>query len=331
LPKELTHWHIAHSVLTAGSAGTVEAIIRAKPELYYLGAIAYDTAFYDLSLSGKYDISYLGDRLHGAQGENTLTPLLTMLEKARPAGRPAALLSFILGMLTHFLADSTFHPLIFYLTGNYYDLDAQRCSQAVFRHRLLETALDLWLESKEAPEQRDFPRSVAQLSRAAGKEGTQVLNLLADCLASPENSPDNHIQRHFRSAWRKHRIMHIVFQRTLPYRLLSLYRRWGHPEVRKLEALFYRQPINLTYFQNSLTWQHPVSGKKKTTTFGEIYEQSITRACALFKMLDSSPFQEWSNVLTRLEPLSLDSGLASIGVSSMNFFSEEPIEDKLRL
>jgi hypothetical protein len=47
------------------------------------------------------------------------------------------------------------------------------------------------------------------------------------------------------------------------------------PEVRKLEALFYKQSLNLAVFQNSFEWQHPVSAERKKTAFGILYEESI--------------------------------------------------------
>jgi hypothetical protein len=51
----------------------------------------------------------------------------------------------IIGMLTHMAADSCFHPLIYHETGNYFDPDPVKRTQAVQQHRQFETILDVYL------------------------------------------------------------------------------------------------------------------------------------------------------------------------------------------
>ncbi|HWQ72367.1 MAG TPA: zinc dependent phospholipase C family protein [Desulfitobacteriaceae bacterium] len=324
MPKELTHWHIAGSVLSGDIPASLKEIIRQRPQLYFLGAIAHDTPFYDLS-KAKTGIKYLGDQLHGAQGENTLDPLIAILEKALAQKPPETLLGFILGMLTHYVADSTFHPLIFYLSGNYYDNNYQKRSQAVFRHHLLETAIDLWLEAKEPT---GYPVNLFRLAREAGAGGRQALDLAAACFFGVNSKS---AKRHYKSAWRNHRLFHTAFSFSIPRKILSIYRHFGHPEAQEKEALFYTQALNPAFLDSRFTWKHPVTGENKHTGFRELYEASIQKSTVIFRSLGTRPVRDWPGILRSLEPLSLDSGLAGVPVSGMKFFSEEPIEDKLRL
>ncbi|MHB8124173.1 MAG: zinc dependent phospholipase C family protein [Desulfitobacteriaceae bacterium] len=325
MPKELTHWHIAKRTLTMEIPHQIAEIINHKPQLYYLGAIAHDIPFYDLSEPSETSIQHIGDQLHGANGENTLIPLIDMLEKTFAQKHTEFLLSFILGMLTHYVADSTFHPMIYYLSGNYYAEDSTVRSKAVYRHRLLETAIDLWLEAEEP---MGYPVNLAKLSREAGRNGSEALTLLVSHYSFDSNKP---IKQHFKSAWRNHRLLQAAFSWSIPWRILSTYRRFGHPGAEKHEALFYPQPLNLTFFQTKLDWIHPVTGENYTNTFGELYEASVQKLATIFCQLGSSQTQDWASILRNLEPLSLDSGMPYVPVSQMEFFFAEPIERKLRL
>lgn len=329
MPKELTHWHIAKSIHSGEIPGSIAEIICQKPQLYYLGAIAHDIPFYDLSKSTKTSIKYIGDQLHGAEGENTLVPIIAMLEKALLKKPPEALLAFFLGMLTHYTADSTFHPLIFYLSGNYYDNDYQQRSKAVFRHHLLETALDLWLEANEAI---DYPTGLSKLAREAGDDGRQALDLIAGYYSGTKDQPRKRlVRRHYKLAWLNHRFFHKAFRYRVPYRIISVYRHLGHPEAAELEALFYTQVLNLAYLESRFHWKHPVTGESKLTAFRELFEESVQKSAAIFCRLGTCPAEDWPGILRSLDPLSLDSGLAGVPVSRMKFFSKEPIEGKLRL
>lgn len=325
MPKELTHWHIAKSILSREIPGSAAEIIRQRPQLYYLGAIAHDTPFYDLSKSAKTGIKYIGDQLHGANGENTLDPLIALLKKVLTKKPPETFLGFILGMLTHYVADSTFHPLIFYLSGNYYDNNRHKRSKAVFRHHLLETAIDLWLEAKET---MIYPASLLKLAGEAGDDGRQALDLIAGHYSGTISKSGKQL---FKSAWRNHRFFHTAFRFSIPRRILSIYRHLGHPEAEEKEALFYTQALNLAFLDSRFAWKHPVTGESKHTGFKELYEASIQQSAAIFGNLGTCPIRDWPGVLRSLEPLSLDSGIAFAPVSQMKFFSEESIEDKLSL
>jgi len=325
LPKELTHWHIAKRILNMEIPNQILTIINQKPQLYYLGAIAQDIPFYDLSEPTETSIQHIGNQLHGVNGENTLVPLIDMIGEVLAQKQTEFLLSYILGMLTHYVADSTFHPMVYYLSGNYFAEDPTERSKAVFRHRLLETAIDVWLETEEPI---DSPFSLSKLSREAGHDGSEALTLLVSHYSFNGNKL---IKQHFKSAWRNHRFLQAAFSWSIPWRILSTYRRFGHPGVEKQEALFYPQPLNLTFFQTMLEWKHPVTGENKTSTFREQYEASIQQLATIFCQLGSCPTQDWASVLRSLEPLSLDSGMPYVPVSQMKFFLEEPIERKLRL
>lgn len=324
MPKELTHWHVARGALHSDIPGQVREIITDNPELFYLGAVAHDIPFYDLSQPPETSIERIGELLHGVNGENTLLPLIDFTEKSLALRSAQYLLSFILGMLTHYITDSIFHPMVYYLSGNYYDKDNNLRSKAIFRHRLLETAIDLWLETEEP---LDYPLNLAALWRKTGPRGHQALSLIVEHYTV---AGDKGIAAHFRSAWRNHRIFQAAFKWSIPWRILSFYRRFGHPGVEKHVALFYPQPLDLSLFNTVFVWSHPVTGEQYAMTLGEIYKTAIERVVSLFTELGAQSISKWPQVLREQKPYSLDSGLPYVPVSDMKYFAGEPIESMLK-
>ena len=303
----------------------VGELISDSPALYYIGAIAHDIAFYDLSKPSEANLELVANQLHGVDGENTLNPLIKMMEIAFSKTNKRTQLAFILGMLTHFVADSTFHPMVYYLSGNYFAEDLEARDKAVFRHRLLETAIDLWLDTVY-PLEASF--DLIHLWRETGEAGREAFELLVGHYAQ---LGDKSIRAHFTKAWRNHRFLQTAFSWSTPRRILALYRRFGHPTVEKYEALFYSQPLNLSLFESSLDWLHPVTGAPKKTTLEELYEESVEKVITLFERLNNQALEKWPLLLSEFHPLSLGSGLPYVAVNQMKYFSPAPIEQRLRV
>ena len=324
MPKEITHWHIARKALQRGIPVEVGKIIASNPALYYIGAIAHDIPFYDLSKPSEASIERMANQLHGVNGENTLVPLIEIMETALSQNHKQASLAFLLGMLTHFIADSMFHPMVYYMSGNYYANDLEEQSKAIFRHRLLETAIDLWSSRLDPME---YPVDLNHLWREAGEPGRQAFKLLVEHFTY---QGDKSLQAHFKKAWRNHRFLQTAFSWSIPWRVLALYRRYRHPALEKLEALFYLQPLDLSFFNGTLDWLHPVSGELNQMSLDELYDLSVKKVIILFEQLAEQPIDNWPLLLRELPPLSLDSGLPYIPVGQMKYFRTQPIEYGLR-
>ena len=325
MPKELTHWHIAREVLQRGVPAQVGEIIANNLDLYYIGAIAHDIGFYDLSKPNAANIERVANQLHGVDGENTLDPLIQMMERALNQNNQRTQLAFLLGMLTHFVADSTFHPMVYFMSGNYFAKDPEEREKAVFRHRLLETAIDQRLETVD-PLEDSF--DLIHLWRETSEIGREAFELLVGQYAFQK---DKSMRSHFQKAWRNHRLLQTVFCWSAPCHILALYRRFGHPSLEKYEALFYSQTLNLAFFNSSLNWQHPVTGAPYAMTLEELYDQSVEKVITLFEGLNKKSLEKWPLLLRELQPLSLDSGMPSVPVSEMKYFRTEPIEQSLRV
>ena len=323
MPKELTHWHIAREAMQRGASAQVGEIIDGNPALYYIGAIAHDIGFYDFSKPSEANIERVANQLHGVNGENTLVPLIEMMETALSQNNKRTKLALLLGMLTHFVADNIFHPMVYYMSGNYFAEDPEEREKAVFRHRLLETAIDLRLETVDPIE---YPLDLIHLWSETGEAGREAFELLVGHYAHLGDKSG-----HFKKAWRNHRLLQTAFSWSTPLCILALYQRFGHLSVEKYEALFYPQSLNLSFFDSSLDWLHPVTGETHEMTLEELYNVSVEKVITLFERLNTQSIEKWPLLLRELQPLSLDSGLPYVPVTQMKYFRTEPIERRLRV
>lgn len=324
MPKELTHWHIAREAMKKGIPGEVGKIIASNPALYYLGAIAHDIGFYDLSSPSLANLEHVANQLHGVGGENTVTPLCEIMETAFGQNNVRVHLAFLLGMLTHLVVDSTFHPMVYYMSGNYFAEDPEERDKAVYRHRLLETAIDLWLKSVHP---LDYPSGLLQLWRDTGETERKAFKLLIEQAVC---NGDMRKIEHFHKAWRNHRLLQTVFGWSTPRKMLSIYRSIGHSSVGKLEALFYTLPLDLSFFETTLDWRHPVTGERQAIMIDAVFDLCVKKVVLLFNQLTELPLEIWALFLCELSPLSLDTGLPLVPVAQMRFFGDEPLECRLR-
>lgn len=323
MPKELTHWHIAREALQRGVPAQVGELIECNPPLYYIGAIAHDIAFYDFSKPSEVNIERVANQLHGVNGENTLVPLIEMMETALSQNNKNTQLALLLGMLTHFVTDSIFHPMVYYMSGNYFAENPEERGKAVFRHRLLETAIDLWLENADPIE---YPSDLIHLWRETGEAGREAFDLLVGYYAHLGNKSSN-----FKKSWRNYRYIQSAYSWSTPWRILAFYRRLGHLSVEKYEALFYSQSLNLSFFDSRIDWLHPVTGTPYKMTLEELYKVCVEKVITLFEQLNTQSIEKWPLLLRELQPLSLDSGLPYVPVTQMKYFRAEPIEHRLRV
>jgi hypothetical protein len=143
LPKENTHLLLLNGVIDAMDCAEIRGILKANYESLCFGGIVADTLFY----SANKDVVQIAEELHGKEGERTNGLTFELLDHARNH-RSETVLCVSMGYISHCVFDMILHPVIYYLTGNYYDNDATKSDQAVYRHRLMETKLDKDINNK---------------------------------------------------------------------------------------------------------------------------------------------------------------------------------------
>lgn len=135
MPKENTHIYFAYDILSRLEDKEILKLVLPYINDYIFGSIAPDTFFYS-----KYpEVMDISEHIHGKDGIPTNEIIFSCLDNT---DNPRDL-AFLLGFVTHCALDITMHPVIYYLTGNYYDKDPARMSCSRYNHSLFETGLDI--------------------------------------------------------------------------------------------------------------------------------------------------------------------------------------------
>jgi hypothetical protein len=135
MPKENTHIWFAYNILGRFKEDVAARLVSTHIYEYLLGSFSPDTFFY----SGHPEIEQISEVIHGKNNIPTNEVPIALIENAEHAGD----IAFALGFLTHCALDIVMHPVIYYLTGNYYDDDPVKMSHSRYRHALFETGLDI--------------------------------------------------------------------------------------------------------------------------------------------------------------------------------------------
>lgn len=143
MPKENTHLYFAHEILKQLDNQELVDLIKRNMRYFYYGSVAPDTFYYG---KGE-EMREISEYLHGRYGNLTNEIVFEMLNDAKKYKSEMDLV-FALGYLTHCGLDIIFHPVVYYLSGNYYDPDPEKAHEAIYLHRHLETYLDNVINGK---------------------------------------------------------------------------------------------------------------------------------------------------------------------------------------
>ncbi len=84
-----------------------------------------------------------------------------------------------MGYITHCCLDISFHPMIFYLTGNFYDNNISKREEARYKHRRMEVILDKYINkgfyyykliNLQLLENNNFLKSLSNIFNTADKQ-----------------------------------------------------------------------------------------------------------------------------------------------------------------
>ena len=140
MPNLRSHILLAEQIYKRIESAQLREILEKQSALYCLGAVVPDIFLYNILW---WELPHLDDILHDYPKPRSVAMIRHMLNELK-ASSPLdpEKTAFILGLMTHILAENIFHPAIFYFSGNYYDHDHNERHLAVSSHRHLETLLD---------------------------------------------------------------------------------------------------------------------------------------------------------------------------------------------
>jgi hypothetical protein len=254
MPKENTHIFFASELMQRLEHAELRHMLESHREYYFLGAVIPDTMYY----SRREDIS---DTLHGKSGNLTNELILDMLEQ----GGNERDLAFCCGYISHCALDITFHPMVYYLSGDYYDPDPSRREHAAYMHRHIETCLDSFIENR--------------MRMHALLKGSLIEGLVFERIASQRFSVDI---REIRRALRTQLWMNRLFTSRAGYVVYVFLCRLGLIRDRTLKGLFYADIAHEACLDFSMiSYRDILTGEGRQTTSQKLFGQAVSRAAAM--------------------------------------------------
>ena len=265
MPKELTHWIMAQQSLERlPPDSSLKGIISSHHQLYLAGAVLPDTLLYLHKGKHAATARALADRFHDAVG-NSFAPLIHAEERYQ--GRlPEPLLACLLGVISHMVADTTFHPFVYAHAGT---ID-------IGRHYRLETDIDVFfLQQKLIPPVRLLKDLVSPRSR-------DVLVTACSLLFDPEGKIPGNI---FESALSLHGRIQGMYDRNIwKFTALLLSALFGSRHTQRRQ-LFYPLRISQKHIE---ALSNPGTGETKQETLQDLAEDTVEKTVRLFKSIDAS-------------------------------------------
>ena len=296
MPKENTHLHFAYGLLEEFQGHDIRKDVSEYIRHYLLGSIIPDTFYYGNSAS----LRRISESFHGKDGNPTNTTIVQVLDNARDKKD----ISFILGYISHCALDITFHPVIYYLSGNYYDESPEKRARAVYLHRHLETCLDLDIKNS---------MRMHRLIRIKYLEGLVFEDIISQKFKVPIKS--------LRHSLRRQITYNVLFTINAAYHLAKLASKTGLFNDTSQLGLFYGDAVYDEQIPSMIEVADLIEGRQWTTTINELFSNARTLAKSMMEAAYGYKIKSVSRdeMLHAIPGLSLDTGKLGVSASSIRY------------
>lgn len=297
MPKENTHLFFADMLLKRMDNQELFILLGERINFFYLGSVTPDTFYY----SKHRRLQAISDYLHGVSGNPANDIILESLELAKRA-RNEEDLAFLFGYMSHCALDSVFHPIIYFLSDNYYD-----SKTAVYLHRHLETFLDRRVNNSFFLDELIAANIVTSLT---------FFKTVSDRFAITEGD--------ILKSFSRQRKGHKLFKSKLAYYVILFLNEAGIMRNREELALFY---YNLSRdhkaFPDECKYRDPITGERQFSTIDGLLESSLNMASEM--IMRAYDYYNNRIALTQcieiLSGKSLETGKLSCSVSDSKYTS----------
>nr|HID59952.1 hypothetical protein [Desulfobacterales bacterium] len=284
MPKELTHFYIAEVVATRLRNSTFSENTLDYREMLLLGAVFHDVLYYLPFTDPNYQrFIKIPGILHGTNGQDAFLIIRQIIRGITKIQYYEPLLAFTVGLITHIFTDATFHPFIYYSTGDYYDKDRSRRSRAIARHRRLETVLDMFVCEHYRPSFGN-PKSLLLNSKVDLTSFFQQL-----CLLIGFEKPDvlaASIKKSYQTFFTFHNLARSRLLTFLVYYLDPIL----SAKIKQITSLFYYPQLKkkMAMVSGELRFKNPRTGEETHTNIENLFTESVEKSVSLCKVIDDS-------------------------------------------
>ncbi len=306
MPKEITHWTLAEKAVRLADNRFIKEVIANNRFLYLLGAVSPDTPYYQTSPVTTDLYEEVGRRLHGINANGAFEPLAYVAGIYEEITHGA--LAFLLGVISHLVVDGEYHPLIYHFSGNSHSANRNEMLRASYRHRLLETYLDLHYYGDVEPANG---YSVYRAYKGKEMGGDEFFDLLG---AFYFDNRAAH-RRHTVNAMRAHCFWQWCFKREWLTYAATLASKISPLVVGHYAALFYprMKPVRSPFFNGKISYKNHATGSRHMESIKDIEERSINSIVRHFDMVtENRDAKSLANIFSRPSHATFESVMADM-------------------
>jgi len=281
MPKEFTHLAISIKALEAIEAKMPELgkKLRDHYKIFMLGTLICDGPYYQFPpLNISRDITYLSKKIHTQKGSIDRGFFYRLLKNKENLDNEAYF-AFTCGILSHHIADMTFHPSIAYFTGDYSEVDRGKRRASQSRHRFLEGLIDLWAAGNICNKNLKNLR----LSSYISLDYSTLSPYLSAFTAAIIDIDDGHgaeiISRRLHKAMKIESLLVSLYGRDRTRRFLLALNRLSSHKISNFSALWYpdEKELELDLFRGQFIYRDPFSGDEREASMEGLLSDAIER------------------------------------------------------
>ncbi len=290
MPREFIHWGVVERVFDRlrVEAPNLENLLKDGLPAAKAGAIAHDIPYFLPGDTEGFDA--IAAVLHGASGEDTFEPLRnfsSLIQRQTPRADQGRLWAFLVGMVSHVVTDSRFHPFVYYWTGDYNHPDPEERSRARTRHRLFEVQMDLsFIEPQSS---KAIPPFASIYSELPASERNEICILLASSVPAPTLHARRRVplNQKWMRGFKKYSRDQRLFHSHLAGAGIRLLHQLAGNRGRELDSLFSHGRKSLEMFRaGKISYRNPVSGDESLDNLDSLFEKSVNDSVSLLCALE---------------------------------------------
>lgn len=302
MPKEITHWLIAEEIFAALARDSAsKRIIAAHKNLYLLGAVLPDSPLYMKRGSNRTAIQGRGSSIHDAPDSYAF---IKNHFKNTGGTLPDAELALLFGIITHFCADSVFHPFVYFF-----------CGKDRAKHFTFETYLDLCFKGGNTPSHKWLFKNIL---RAIETDKDQLIRSISSIFFNQDSLDHKSI----RTMLDQHAFIQSQFDNPVSRIILRCFNLLPGINMDKPRALFYPvvKPEPGTFFNRKYGYQHPVTGKNLSADLDALKKKTVDTVVSLFNAMYTR--KKFHNETLDALHGNANTGLPGKTIHDMQYFSE---------
>lgn len=303
MPKEITHWLIAEEVIAGlDNTSPLKKIISGCKNLYLLGAVLPDSLLYMKFGKDAAAILKRANEIHNAT--DTFYFLKKYIEEY-DGDLPDAEVALLSGIITHFCADSVFHPFTYYFGGK----DAAK-------HFTLETYIDLYFKEKNTPSHKWLFKNIL---KSVEIDTDQLIEAVYKIFFKPRKIDKKSIIKMFN----QHSFMQSQFDRVTSRIILQCINLLPGIDANKYLSLFYPilKPKAGTFFNKEYIYNHPVTREEFTSNLHALKNKTVYSLRTLFNSMYRD--NKLNKEIIKSLRVNANTGLAGKTSKDMQYFSDE--------